>query len=277
MGTKTTTTTFTDITKCRIIFSDIDGTLLNSRHHVSERTKQKILELEKRGIPFILVSARSPKGVGLIQREIGNHSPIVCYSGGLILDEKGAPINSFPLPLEQAIRLKQLLQKNCPNVCCNAYGMEQWAVDDDQNPWVKREESITLEKALTGSLEKIFGKDGSIHKFLLMGEPDDITLAEQVLKKQDANLSIVRSNANYLEVMEQSATKSAGIRILCRYYGLSPEQAIAFGDGENDIDMLRAVRVSFAMANAPEQVKRQARFTTKSNDEEGIWEALKGL
>ena len=70
----------------RILFSDIDGTLINSQHHIPGRTREKILELDRKGIPFILVSARGPAGVEVIRRELGNRKPFICYSGGLVLD-----------------------------------------------------------------------------------------------------------------------------------------------------------------------------------------------
>ena len=68
----------------QVIFSDIDGTLLNSRHQVTSDTRLEILSLEQKGIPFVLVSARMPDGIMTIQNQIGNHAPIICYSGALI-------------------------------------------------------------------------------------------------------------------------------------------------------------------------------------------------
>ena len=59
---------------CKIVFSDIDGTLLTSDGQITEGTKEMILNLEKKGIPFILTSARSPEGVRVIKRMLGNHS-----------------------------------------------------------------------------------------------------------------------------------------------------------------------------------------------------------
>ena len=63
--------------RCRMIYSDIDGTLLNSSHHISVDTREKILELDRREIPLIMVSARMPDGVEIIRRELGNHRPII--------------------------------------------------------------------------------------------------------------------------------------------------------------------------------------------------------
>lgn len=262
---------------CKIIYSDIDGTLLQSDHHISPGTKTCILELEREGIPFILVSARMPGAVRLIRRELGNHSPIVCYSGGLILDQEGEVMHSCQMSLDLAIEMKGLLERDHPQICCNTYGMEKWIVDDDQNPWVMREEQITESKSKTGHIQEAFAKEGGIHKFLLMGEPESILAAECDLKTRYPSLTILKSNANYLEVMHGSVKKSAGVRILSRHYRISKDQAVAFGDGENDIDMLQAVRFGIAMENAPEIVRQQAAFVTRSNDEEGILAVLQQL
>ncbi len=261
----------------RIIYSDIDGTLLNNNHHIFPRTREKILELDQRGIPFILVSARTPKGVRLIQRELGNKRPIVSYSGGLILEENGHMLYSRQIELELACTVALELERECPDICCNAYNGDLWVVRDDQNPWVMREEKITREKSIKGDFGRIFAGRGGIHKFLLMGNPQAIVRAEDFLKEKYAALTILRSNEYYLEVMEGSVDKEAGVRFLCDYYGISLCQAAAFGDGENDVGMLQAVGYGFAMGNASEKVKKQVSHVTAGNEEEGIWEVIRNI
>ena len=71
--------------KYKIIFSDIDGTLLNDENQVPKETVEELQSLDKRGIPFVLVSARMPEGMRPIREELGIHAPMVCYSGGLVL------------------------------------------------------------------------------------------------------------------------------------------------------------------------------------------------
>lgn len=83
--------------KCKIVFSDIDGTLLTSENKIGENTNKKIKELEYLGIPFVLVSARMPEGIYLVQKALNIKSPIVCYSGGLIIDEENKIIDSREL------------------------------------------------------------------------------------------------------------------------------------------------------------------------------------
>lgn len=263
--------------RCRILYSDIDGTLLNSSHHVSRKTREKILELDRKGIPFILVSARMPEGVRVIQRELGTDRPIICYSGGLILDEGGQTLYSRRMELGLAAEIRDRVKEKFPEICCNAYGGNLWAVDDDRDPRVVREERIVKGKALCEDMRDVFAEDGGIHKFLLMGEPEDIRQAEAFLRDGYPGLTVLRSNAYYLEVMDGAVNKAEGVRILCDHYGIPAKEAAAFGDGENDVGMLRAVKYGFAMGNAPESVREQAAFVTLSNDDEGILEAIREL
>lgn len=263
-----------EVQNIKIIFSDIDGTLLGNNHHIFPKTRQRILELDRQEIPFILVSARMPDGVRLIQRELGNQRPIICYSGGLILDEHENVMYSRQIDLETALKVQSALERECPGICCNTYGGEKWVVKDDQNPWVIREETITQGKSSVGDISRIFAKENGIHKFLLMGKPDAISGGEALLKAEYPGLSVLRSNEYYLEVMDGTVDKAQGIRYLCSYYGIPLGQAAAFGDGENDVGMLRTAGFGFAMGNAPEHVKKQVRYITLSNEEEGILEIL---
>lgn len=263
--------------RCRMIYSDIDGTLLNSSHHISVDTREKILELDRREIPLIMVSARMPDGVEIIRRELGNHRPIICYSGGLILDEQGQIMYSRQMELELAVEIQDTLKNQYPRICCNTYGGNLWVVENDKNPWVVREERITEGKSVVGDIRELFEKQGGIHKFLLMGEPEDISQAETFLRSQYGKLSILKSNDNYLEIMDSGVDKAEGVQILCRYYGILTEEAAAFGDGENDVGMLKAVKYGFAMGNASDYVKEQATFVTLSNDEQGMLEVIKRI
>ena len=261
--------------KYKMIFSDIDGTLLNSSHHVPEPTRRKILELEREGVPFVLVSARMPEGMTTIQAMIGCRAPMVCYSGALVRDEDGKTMYSCQMDLDLAVRIKDLIGKEFPEICCNTYGGSRWVVDDDKNPWVMKEEAITGRKAERGDMKVVFTADQGIHKFLLMGDHEEIERLEGCLKRKYPRLSIATSSPVYMEVMDGKVKKSEGVRFLCSYFGVGMDEVIALGDGCNDMDMLQAVHNSYAMANACEEVKRSAAHVTLDNDRQGLLAVLK--
>lgn len=261
----------------KMIFSDIDGTLLDSQNRVTAKTREAILALEQRGIPFVLVSARMPEGMEPIKRALGNHAPMVSYSGGLVLDEDGKVISEQLIDLQLAVELKAMFDREFPQLCCNTYGGSLWVVDDDQNPWVLGEQAIVGLKASVGTVEERFAALGGVHKFLLMGEPGAVRSAQERIHRAYPELSLGASTPRYLEVMNGAAKKSAGVHMLCSRMGISPEETIAFGDGLNDVDMLLAVGRGYAMANAPEEVRKLAPYLAPDHDREGLLAVLREL
>ena len=258
----------------QIVFCDIDGTLLDSKHHISKNTGQKIRELVGSGVPFILVSARMPGAIRPIQRELGLEQPMICYSGSLILGEREDCIHSIGIGREKAVRVDAFIREGWPQICCSAYSHHDWIAHDLQDEWIVQEQQITSAAAVKGPITDVIPPDGQVHKFLCMGEPGPIESLGKLLKEEFPELTVYRSKDTYLEIMDGSASKSGAIRHLCRDYGIPVDASVSFGDSFNDIDMLLATGVSFAMGNAPDEVKKQARFVTLDNDHEGV---LKGL
>ena len=262
---------------CKIVFSDIDGTLLTSDGQITEGTEEMILNLENKGIPFILTSARSPEGVRVIKRMLGNHAPIIAFCGGLILDDDGNEIYSKMIPLKRALEMNAMLDKDFPAVACNPFGGEKWIVDDRDDWREQREEKIVGFPAEIGSIKDTFETEGGIHKFLLMGDPDVMTKLAAVLARDFSDLQSAASNPEYLEITAAGVEKSEGLKTLCGKLGISPEEAAAFGDGESDLSMMRAAGFGAAMGNAPENVRRRAPMVIGKNDEEGLLKRLKEI
>lgn len=261
----------------KIVFTDVDGTLLDHEHRVVPASAQAVRLLCERGIPFVLVSARMPEGLTTIQRELGFTGPLVCYSGAYVLDEAGNELLSRPIEMGTARRLKAFLDEELPQVCCSEYGFHTWACDDDTDPRIRNEERITTLKALRAPLDEAFDERG-VHKFLLMGEPDEISAAEARVAEAFPELVAVQSSPILCEIMSGEVSKAEGVRVLCDHLGITPADAIAFGDGKNDIDMLRAVPESYAVANAADAVKEAAAHVCRwTNDENGLGRTVEEL
>ncbi len=94
--------------------------------------------------------------------------------------------------------------------------------------------------------------------------------------QQFSKLAFVRSSPTYLEVMPLGSSKRAAVETLQAYYGLNREDTVTCGDSFVDEDMLRYAGLGIAMGNSPDQIKKAADRVTASNDEEGIYIALKG-
>lgn len=261
----------------KMVFSDIDGTLLDSAHRISSGTGQKIRELSQRGVPFILVSARMPSGILPLRDELGVKAPIVCYSGALVLDEHGETLSSVGLSHEKALEIEAYIKNEWQQICCSAFSYHDWIVDDARNEWVEEEARITGSMPKEGVISRLIPENGQIHKFLCMGDAEAIAGLGSALEERFPALTVYRSKGTYLEIMDGGASKSGAVRTLCALSEIPIEATVSFGDNFNDVDMLLATGLGFAMGNAPAEVKRQAPRVTLDNDHEGVRAGLEQL
>lgn len=261
----------------KIVFTDVDGTLVNNEHHPIPESAP-IISRVARSMPFCLVSARPPEGLYPIQKQLGFTGPLACFSGAYVLDHEGDELFSTVIPIDDALQIKQFLEEELPRVVVGTYGFHNWIVDDRSDPRVQREEGyVQYQSCESRDLAGVFGSRG-VHKFLLMGEPDAIRAAQRTVEQAFPQLTAVRSNATLCEIMNREASKSRAVRLLCQRYQTTARHAIAFGDGMNDLDMLQAVGQSFAMANAEAEVKQAATQTLPwSNEECGVARMLQQL
>ena len=86
----------------KIVFSDVDGTLLNKAHEMTELTVGAVHKLRELEIPFVIISARSPSGIYPIKDAYDIKGPTIAYSGGLILDENKKVLYHKGMPKAQA-------------------------------------------------------------------------------------------------------------------------------------------------------------------------------
>jgi len=261
----------------KMVFCDIDGTLLDSAHRISRGSRQKIQELNRAGIPFILVSARMPSGTFPLQRSLGIKAPIVCYNGALIFNERGNPVKTVGIDRKKAILIDSFVKREWSHVCCSAYCYDDWISDNIHDRWIMQEQSITASVPIEGKISDLIPEKGHIHKLLCMGEAEEISELYNALKEKFSGLSIYRSKDTYLEIMDGDVSKSDAVKYLCKDYDIPVEATVSFGDNFNDVDMLLATGTCFAMGNAPAEVKRLAQNVTLDNDHEGVIAGLKQL
>lgn len=258
----------------RIVFSDIDGTLLTDDKRVTEKTEQAVKALLAKGIPFVLVSARMPEAIYSITEQMGVTIPLICYSGALVLTKEGKTLSSTAMEFSQTQGFLKEAGERFPQATINYYAGHHWYVRDAKDPRVVFEMEITGAKAEQAEFAACLNKGILPHKILMMMEPDDCERAERELQELFPALNIVRSFPTLLEIMDKSVTKASGIEVLLQHYGLTAAESLSFGDNYNDLEMLQYTKKSVAMGNAPQKVKAEASDVTISNEEDGIYAYL---
>ena len=260
-----------------IVFLDIDGTLLNSQHQAMPCTQKRLKQLQDGGVPVILCSARPPKGVNLVAGQVGLQGPVACYNGGLVFDENDTILRDVGIDIQTAMDFSQFVAERFPDIVVSSYLYDVWMAEDPQQPQILQEAKITGFSPFKGSLSQVASAASHVHKLLCMGNAMRIRALQKEVSERFPQLTALRSNAAYLEILPPESTKGSAVQVLLDHYGLSAEQAVAFGDNDVDMDMLQYCGLGVAMGNAPKQVKEAADFVTASNDEEGVFIALNSI
>lgn len=258
----------------QIAFTDIDGTLLNKDREVSELLKSEIKRITAQNIPFILISSRMPSAMTHIQKDLQIEGlPLICYNGGLVLVD-GKSIHSCAIPVEIISAIEDLNTDNKFHI--SLYHANDWYVEE-MDYWANREANNTkVNPTVKPILEVIkdwtMSKKGA-HKIMCMGEKEAIDGLENALKERfSEELHLYRSKDTYLEIANKEISKLTGINTLLahKYPALTLENCIAFGDNYNDIEMLKAVQIGVAVANAKEEVLAVADVVVETNKEDGV-------
>lgn len=252
-----------------IIFSDIDGTFLNSNHEVTQKTKKEVQRVVQNGIPFILISSRMPEAMIPIQKLAGFKGPMICYGGSLILDENMDIEYSEGISPDTALKVARLIESEFSRLTWNMYENQTWMCPDKNSQWIEREERNTGVQAVSGNAEEVLRWE-KVHKILCMGEPDEILLLQKCLETTYPLLFSCRSSPDYLEITSSSVNKGIAIEIFCAARNIPIEHSLAFGDNYNDLHMLAKAGIGYVMENAPDEIKQRIGNVTASNDHDGI-------
>ena len=134
-------------------------------------------------------------------------------------------------------------------------------------PLVVDIKTLIAEPELQGAIKAMFIAEPALHD----------TIRQKMLDRFGSRIYIVRTFPTFLEVMADGVSKGEGLKIALEYRGIKPEQAIAFGDEENDLPMFSVAGFSAAPSSAKEKVRQAADFVFGSNAEEGLAVFLEDL
>lgn len=253
------------------IFSDMDGTLLNDEGVVSAGNQQAILQSE---IPFTLVSARSPKQMLAAIEALQLKTPQVGFNGGVIYEVKdGAPhvIHDYPIDPAVVRKVVELIATHFPDTSINLFDLTHWFVtriDDGVHYFAHDmpQEPITIDP------DTFWHHPVPIYK-ITFAILDAAVMTGVVALLREADLPgvvIKQSSDIFLDITTINAQKSLGVQYIAEREKLDLQDAAAFGDGPNDLPMLKLVGMPIVMANALPEVKKGAKYLTADHDDDGV-------
>lgn len=260
----------------RAIALDLDGTLTNHDKVVTPRTRQALLLAESKGTIIIIASGRPTYGIVPVAEclELEKRGGyILSYNGGNIVNAKtGEKLFSQFLP-DAVIPILYKYAKE-KNHALLGYAGNEIITEMPDDQYVKEESRIN--KMNIRKVDNLLDAlEPHPTKLLMTGDPTDMIKAEEELVEiLGEKMDIFRSAPFFLELVPKGIDKAQSLLRLLSKINLTPADLMAFGDGYNDLSMLKFAGVGVAMANAAPEVRADADYVTLSNEEDGVAEAL---
>lgn len=247
--------------KIRIIFFDIDGTLIDmEKKHISDRTRETLIRLKRRGIRLCLATGRCP--ICLPSFEGVEFDAFLTFNGSYCFTHRET-IFSSPIPPEDV----QTLLRNAaalgrPVSVATRDRLEANGIDEDLATYYSF-------AGFTPHIAEDFGEvaAGEVYQVMLGCRETDYP----AILNGAPNAKIAAWWDRAADVIPASGGKGAGIEKVLAYYQLDKQQALAFGDGNNDMEMLQAVGTGVAMGNASPALKAVAADVCGHVAEDGIY------
>jgi len=239
------------------------------------RTHAAIAAARAAGIPVVIATGRMFRSVRPYALQAGITEPVVCYQGAVVADPVGGEfLRHVPMPMDEAQEVIEATADLGHTVLCY--------VDDEL--YVARETPASdayahfqdLTVNVVGDLAAWLTQPPT--KLVTVGDVSAMDALEVVMKARfDRRLYIAKSLPHFLEFAAPSVTKAVGLAFVAERLGFSRKATVAFGDGENDVELLEWAGYGVAVANAHKKVLAVADFVCPSVDEEGLAQFVEAI
>ncbi|WP_368645854.1 Cof-type HAD-IIB family hydrolase [Alkalibacterium putridalgicola] len=267
----------------KIVFLDIDGTLVTKYNNIPQSTKRAIQKLKENNVMPVISTGRAPLLIEEVRRELGIDS-YIAMNGQLVVHE-GEVVYHNPIEQETVDQLiDRAVDKNDGIILCGAKDIFSNSIVS----LAKRSSVLTLLKGLVklvpGSIQLSFfsrlikkppkpedyeGKP--IYQVIIETSQEE----EEQYREAFGMLNFARSNHYTVDVISKGISKATGIEHYLNHVGVDLKDTYAIGDSPNDLEMLGYVETSIAMGNSWDNVKEIADYVTDDVDKDGIEKALK--
>lgn len=267
--------------KYKLVVTDMDGTLLNSKGKVTDENKEMLKKLQEQGVHIAVATGRIYTSARIFAKYLGIKTPIIACNGAIVreIDENEALYEEH-LNNEDIIKILDICHKYGVYFhfyTNNTFYTERLAKSalkySEWNKTFNEEDRINLE-VVKNSYNLIKETDIKVYKFMIID--DDITLLKKIREELNKipGIECCKSRYDNIEIMNKGVEKGIAVKNLAESLGVKQEEVICIGDNENDISMLKYAGLGIAMGNAEDIVKKTADYVTEINDNSGVAKAL---
>ena len=258
----------------RLIVLDVDGTLLDSNHALTARVEQTIKAAVAKGVQIVLATGKTRNSTAHLVEKLGIKAPGIYLQGLAIYDENGTITHQWKLDPSLA---RQVITFAEDRGFMMVGFVEDRILARTDDPKLREGFSNYHEIAveIVGPLQNLLNTT-SLNKLIAIGEPRAITALRWQLNLQigGAGRTMQAGVPWMVEILPPGTSKGVALKQLLKDMKISPENVMAMGDAENDVEMIQLAGVGVAMGQAAQNVKDAADFVTTTCDEDGVAVAI---
>ena len=264
--------------KRRLLFLDLDGTLLNDAKEITPGNREALERTLKRGHGVIITTGRPLKSALEQSRRLGLDKPgcyTIAYNGAMVYDwskqdkvfQRALTIPSVIRVFEQANKLGEHIQTY------DSFDVLVEARGDDEA--VRRYcKMVSMTHRVIEDVHTDLREDPVKCLVINYEQKEGLEKMQTWIRENMPEMDCFFSCPQFLEVVPKGMNKGEAVKMLCKTLGVEIENAVACGDAANDLAMLKAAGIGVAMINGSDEVKAVADYiTTRDNNHDGVAEA----
>ena len=252
---------------------DLDGTVLRRNLRITRKTVSALQDLRERGMRLVVATGRRFEDAREHAGRLGftDDDPVICYGGSMVRTIEGETLLHRKLP--RALGVEVLEWADSRNLHARIFVDGRIITSPDTPAALEHLRSYPEPDVSIVDSPADWLRDGGEEptKLVIVDFPDDIGgWLEEAQKTFSGRLFVTRSLPHYVEVGGLEGTKSKALGFLCGRWGIERERVLAFGDADNDIDMLRFAGHGVAVGGMTDEVRRVADAVAPPVDEDGV-------
>ncbi|VEV54539.1 haloacid dehalogenase-like hydrolase, putative [Plasmodium vinckei vinckei] len=262
----------------KIVFIDLDGTLLNKHQKVSKLNIESLTKAQNKGIKIVFATGRPMFSVNaLIGKDVKKNNlslmPGIYLNGAITYGPNGDIILDNYIDKKLIMDIYNFSKEN------NLVGRMFWDSLEKAHVFEKNEYTdryLNLEPTKPDIIDEETLKNTKIYRILILLDEENLSSVLKMYKNKFSHRVFVDNTfQTYIEVYHHNANKFEGVKALCKHFDINLNDALAIGDGENDIEMLQGIGTSIAVQNAPSEIKKCAKYVAPSNIDDGVHHAIR--
>ena len=270
----------------KLICIDMDGTLLNRKHEISDRNKEALRKAHELGVYIAITTGRLFCSARYYSDMIGINTAVIASNGSYIKTNHGdKAILESALSLDLVLEIYNIVKKHGLTITFNSWDtlIRELEVPETHayyimNKNLPEDRKVKFLIDTSNFIGTIKNFKGTILKGIVIEERENkehLWAAKEELKEVlGERVHVVSSGHNNFEIMSGEASKGKAVEYYAKSLNIAPSEVMCIGDSENDLSMLQFAGIGVAMGNGLDLIKKEADYITDSNEEDGVAKAI---